>query len=251
MKLNPPDNMPPERIIVFGNPGTGKSTAALSLARVTGGNVFVIDTDYSASYARLLATEFNDLANQVNVQVVSSDDWVGIITAIRTAVDTATAGDWIILDSISPTWQALQTHYINIRHGNDFLDVFALAGKDATRQTTDADMNWQAINAEYNKLYRAILSTPAHVLLTAEQDAIGDRDDKKLQQLYGTYGVKPKGQKALGHTTHSVLWLKKNRSGEYVFTTVKDRGRDDVEDMSITDFGKDYLMKIGGWRPAK
>jgi hypothetical protein len=99
-------------------------------------------------------------------------------------------------------------------------------------------------------LYRTILGSPAHVLLTAEQDSIGDRDDKKLQQLYGTYGVKPKGQKALGHTTHTVLWLKKNRTGEYALTTVKDRGRDDQEDMVIADFGKDYLMKVAGWRPA-
>jgi hypothetical protein len=249
MKLNPPANMPPERIIVFGNPGCGKSTAALSLARVAGGNVFVIDTDYSASYHRLLATEFTDIADNVSVEVVSSDDWVGIISAVRNAVEVAGPGDWIVLDSISPTWQALQTHYINIRHGEDFLDVFALAGKDATRQTTDADMNWQAINAEYNKLYRLLLGSQANVLITAEQDSIGDRDDKKLQQLYGAYGVKPKGQKALGHTTHSVLWLKKARTGEYAFTTVKDRGREEVEDMVLTDFGKDYLMKIAMWRP--
>lgn len=250
MKLQSPLETP-ERILLYGQPGTGKSRAALSIASVIGDcKLFVVDTDYSASYGRLMATDFPDLTN-VEVAVVDGDDWHQIIGAVRSAVTNAGPGDWVVLDSISPSWQAIQTHYIIRRHGEEFLDVFALSGTDAKRQTTDADMNWQAINAEYNKLYKALFLAKANLLITAEADAIdAKRDDVKVRGLYESVGFKPRGQKALGHTTHTVLLTGKRRSGEFTMTTVKDRGRNDVDGELVNDFAKDYLMKVAGWKPV-
>ena len=42
---------------------------------------------------------------------------------------------------------------------------------------------------------------------------------------------------------------KKGRKGEYTLSTVKDRGRDDVEDAELNDFAKDYLQGVAGWKP--
>jgi hypothetical protein len=250
MKLHSPLETP-ERILLYGQPGTGKSRAALSVASVIGDSkMFVVDTDYSASYGRLMATDFPEAAN-VEVQVVDGDDWHQIIGAVRSAVSQAQAGDWVVLDSVSPSWQAIQTHYIIRRHGEEFLDVFALSGADAKRQTSDADMNWQAINAEYNKLYKALFLAGAHLLVTAEADAVdAKRDDVRVKGLYESVGFKPRGQKALGHTTHTVLLTGKRRSGEFTMTTVKDRGRPEVENEPVADFAKDYLMKVAGWKPV-
>jgi hypothetical protein len=241
----------PERILLYGQPGTGKSRAALSIASLIGDHrMHVVDTDYSASYGRLMATDFPNLGN-VDVTVVDGDNWHDIIGAVRSAVGAANAGDWVVLDSISPTWQAIQTHYIVRRHGEEFLDVFALSGQDAKRQTSDADMNWQAINAEYNKLYKTLFLSSAHLLLTAEADPVdAKRDDVKVRGLYESVGFKPRGQKTLGHTTHTVLLTGKRRTGEFTITTVKDRGRDEIENELVTDFAKTYLMKIAGWKPV-
>ena len=98
MILNSP--MPvPERILLYGQPGTGKSRAALSVARILGPDqtMHVVDTDYSASYERLLWTEFTDVAEQgnIDVTVVDSDDWVGTITAVKEKAEAAEKGDWL------------------------------------------------------------------------------------------------------------------------------------------------------------
>ena len=253
MILNSP--MPvPERILLYGQPGTGKSRAALSVARILGPDqtMHVVDTDYSASYERLLWTEFTDVAEQgnVDVTVVDSDDWVSTITAVKEKAEAAEKGDWLVLDSVSPSWGALQAHFITLRHGDNFLDAFNRRGEATGVQTTDADINWQAVNAEYARLYKALFLSPAHVLLTAEADPIDDkRADQKIKQLYGLYGFKPKGQKALGHSTHTVLFAGRQRTGEYHISTVKDRGRDDLEKEPLNDFAKDYLMKVARWRP--
>lgn len=251
MILESPINVP-ERMLLYGHGGSGKSTAALSVLRYTAGDMYVIDTDYSHSYERAIATEFSDIdESRLHVEAVDSDSWEEILPAVRKQAEAAQKGDWLVLDSITPTWGAVQSSYIRRRHGEDFLDAFALSGVDASRSREDADMNWTAINAEYNKLYKALMGSPANVIITAEQDAIGDKDDAKVKTVFGGVGFKPKGQKSLGHVTHTVLLLSKTRVGEYQFTTVKDRGVKDVEDKKIIDFGRDYLLGTAGWRVVK
>lgn len=248
MKLKSPIEVP-ERILLYGQPGTGKSRAALTVANAIGDHkMYVVDTDYSASYDRLMYTEFPGVEN-VEVRVVDSDEWPDIIEAVTWAAKSAGPGDWVVVDSMSPTWGALQRHFITLRHGDNFLDVFAMSGKDTTRQTVDADMNWQAINAEYNKLYKALFLSKGHLLLTAEADAVdAKKDDAKVRGLFEGIGFKPKGQKTLAHTTHTVLLVGKSRTG-YHLTTVKDRGRSEVSQADLNDFSRDYLMKVAKWRP--
>lgn len=246
----------PERILIYGQPGTGKSRAALTIARVMPADqtMYVVDTDYSASYDRLLWTEFVDVAERgnVDVRVVDSDDWRATLATVQELSAQAGKGDWLVLDSASPTWPALQGLFITLRHGDNFLDVFDRKGQAAATQTTDADINWQAVNAEYAKLYKALFLTKAHVLVTAEADVIDEKKaEQKIKQLYGTYGFKPKGQKNLGHSTHTVLFAGRKRAGEFHLSTVKDRGREELEQQEITDFARDYLLKVAKWRPVK
>lgn len=84
--------------------------------------------------------------------------------------------------------------------------------------------------------------------MTAEQAAIDKNDDKEVKAAFGAYGVKPKGQKRLGHVPMTVLWLTKSRVGAWAMTTIKDRGRTEVEDEPLTNFAKDYLMEVAGWK---
>lgn len=241
----------PERILLYGDAGTGKSTAALSIAKYIGDDhgMYVVDTDYSASWHRSLASPRHEgYADRVDVEVVGPEDWPAQLAAVRQAAEQADSGDWIVLDSATPTWQAVQTYYITRKHGEGFFDFFTT---NVDREKSDVDMNWQVINAEYAKLYGALFRSRAHLLLTAEADAVGARDDRRIKVLYERYGFKPKGQKTLAYTPHTVLHTSKTRGGEFRISTLKDREREEVEDMVVEDFGREYLMKIAGWRPQK
>jgi len=101
----------------------------------------------------------------------------------------------------------------------------------------------------YFRLYKHLLTDPSHLLLTAEGQAVGDTDGKAMKDTYQVHGIRPAGQKKLGFLTQTVLITKKGRKGEYTLTTVKDRGREDVEDIELDDFAKDYLQKVAGWKP--
>ena len=250
MKLSPPNNAP-ERILLYGDPGSGKSTAALSIVKYIDGVMRVVDTDYSASYHRSIGSgRYDDVADRIHVEVVGPDDWRGQLNAVRSAAEQCEPGDWLVLDSATPCWQALQTLYITMKHGDDFFDFFATGGRK-DNEKADADMNWQVINAEFNKMFQALFTTKGHLLLTAESDAIGDRDDRRIKGLYATFGFKPKGQKTLGYTPHTVLFLGRKRTGEFTATTVKDRERGELKESVVSDFGRDYLLRVAGWRPAR
>lgn len=245
----------PERILLYGAGGVGKTRAALSIANRIDGNMWVIDTDYSASYDRMLATEFSHLGN-VSANVVGPDDFMGVMDQVRALKGVVGPGDWVVLDSISPTWDAVQSWFVEQVHGQNieeyFLAVRARRADEGRRARTlgalDGWMDWPVINKVYFRLYAELMGLPANILLTAEQQAISDDDGRDIQSTFSSVGVKPRGQKKLTHVTHTILLMSKSRVGEYSFTTIKDRGRKEVEGQKVNDFALDYLMAIGGWK---
>ncbi len=65
LTIQPPAHLPPERILLLGKEGTAKTRAVLSIARrCPDAHFHVIDTDYSASYDRMLGTEFADVGER-------------------------------------------------------------------------------------------------------------------------------------------------------------------------------------------
>lgn len=258
-----------ERILTFGVQGTGKSHAILTVARMTPDSTFyVIDTDYSESYEVALETEFADLAN-VQVIKVGYDNWKDQLAAIETVRQQCDRDDWLIFDTVSCTWDAVQKWYMEeiFEQGADeyFMEVRkqkeaqkrkAEGGRDGGGKKESAKalgalegwMDWPVINAQYSPLYARLTSMPCHLYLTAEQAQTGGDDDREVKAMFGPYGVKPRGQKRLGHVPRTVLWMTKSRAGEYSVTTIKDRNRVEMEDLEYEDFAKDYLVKIGGWK---
>lgn len=252
--LNAPAEAPPERILVFGVEGTGKSNNVLAMARrIPTATFHVIDNDVSPSYRRALTGEYADLTN-VNVTETDPDDWEDVLDAIRRIAPTVNPGDWLVVDSMSPAWQAVQSWYTAKKFGrggvDDDVDAYftkakAKAGK---KDDDDGDYDWVFINAQYAKLTAALFKCAGNVYITAEQKNLGSREDKQNTATYGAFGVKPAGQKRLGHMTHTVLLATKNRRGEFLLDTVKDRSRVDVEGLVVADFAKDYLQGVAGWK---
>lgn len=257
--LRPPIR-PRELILTMGVGGTGKSTGILEVARLCPGDTFYALDSELQNYNRLLATEFTDVQNVEVVPVEEWSDWVDAIPKIAAKMER---DDWMVVDSSTPTWDAVQSWFVDKIHGVD-IDEWFIAKRqhnEAIKSSKDAkevkgfaalsgsDGDWQVINKTYFKhFYNALLKVPGHVYLTAEQAAIGKEDDKEVKAAFGAYGIKPKGQKRLGHVPMTVLWLTKSRVGDWAMTTIKDRGRVEVEDEPLKNFAVDYLMNIAGWK---
>lgn len=234
-----------ERILAVGPAGVGKSSAYLSIARkCPESTIYVLDSDYAIE--RMLENE-----NLSNVEHRLVTDWEGYVEGVKDFQKKMTADDWLVIDFISGAWDAVQSYFVDQIHGKD-LDAYFLEArkKKAKGNPLEGDTDWGVIN----KLYKAWLNillggTPGHIFATAQAKALGDRDDPSVKQMYGAVGVRPEGQKHLGHSFHSVLLFGKTRLGEYNFSTVKDRARREVERAPMAEFATSYLLPIAGWRP--
>ncbi len=250
-----PSIKPRERILTFGAAGTGKSHAALTIARKTAGTTFVIDNDLA--YERLIATDFTDIEDRV--EVFNLDEWDEYIPALREINTKAERDDWLVVDSMTPTWSQVQSAFVEKIHGKEIDDYFLQvrrtkqdAKKGSPLGALEGWMDWPVINSMYFKLYRTMLKFPGHVYCTAEMGMISSDDtDKDTRLMFGGWGVKPIGQKRLPHIYNTVLIMKKTRVGEWTMTTTKDRGREDMDEEEVGDFAMTYLRGVAGWKMGK
>lgn len=252
---------PREFILSFGMQGVGKSKSILDAARACPQDTFwCIDSELS-NYDRLLGTEYRDVKNVDVRPALEWDDWK---RGIKEIGESMKVDDWIVVDSTTPTWDAVQGWFSEQIHGEEPDEWFLqkrLQNQRANDSATKASEktrgfaalsgeqgDWQVINKQYFKnIYNRLLMAPGHKYLTAEQDTISKEDDREVRGTYGAYGIKPKGQKRLGYVPMTVLWLTKKRVGEWYMTTIKDRGRKELEELEWSDFAEDYLLGVAGW----
>jgi len=252
---------PREYILAFGMQGVGKSSKILDVARRCPTDTFwCIDSELQ-NFDRLMATEYRDLRN---VDVRPALEWEDWAKGVKDIAGRMAEDDWIVVDSSTPSWDAVQGWFIEKVHGADPDEWFLrrrVENEQANERASKAEDkvrgfaalsgsqgDWQVINKTYFRgFYNELLRCPGHRYLTAEQDTISREDDREVRGTFGPYGIKPKGQKRLGYVPMTVLWLTKKRVGEWYMTTIKDRGRKELEDQEVGDFAEDYLMAVAGW----
>lgn len=248
-----------ERILAFGAQGTGKSNAILTVAAKTPTAQFhVIDNDYSESYNRALDLEYQSCDNVI-VHRTDPDNWAELRDTVADVVPQVGVDDWLVVDSMTPTWAAVQSWFISEVHGQDedayFMEV--RKAKQAAKKDSkslgalEGWMDWPVINRAYKRLYSMLQGCKGHLYMTAEMRSISEDDDKEVRGRFGPYGVKPDGQKRLGYFPSTVLLFTKSRAGEYALTTVKDRNRVELEAEGFENFLKDYMVKVAGWKMTK
>ena len=234
----------------MGPAGTGKSWAAFDVAKQVQGHVWVLDNDFS--FERMAETAGIDTERFTHHDLFA-DDWQGHIDALEKIVEAADRDDLLIIDSITPLWQAAQDWYADEVFGKS-LDEFFLESRKAagTGQAFDGWKDWGVINKVYGRLYRLINRFPGHVIMTAEIDTMSDTEDKDSRSLYGSHRVKPRGQKSLGHRVNTILLTAKDRKGVFSMSTVKDRGREDdrMDHEEYTSFFNSYFIARAGWTKA-
>lgn len=252
-----PSIRPRERLLTFGVAGVGKSNAILNLARYCPESTFhVMDNDFS--YDRLLATDYSDLANVYPFVPDLDEPWTSLLDWAKERKGEVAPDDWVVYDSLTPTWDWVQAWYTEGVFKQDmaeyFLEVRKMktsgkeGGKDKNLGAFEGFMDWPVINKQYMKLYQTIVQMPCHVYGTAELANISEDKDAEIKSMYGSYGVRPKGQKSMGHKFSTVLLLTKSRAEEYRITTIKDRGRREVENLRVEEFAFDYFAEIAGWQ---
>jgi hypothetical protein len=247
-----------ERILVFGPAGSGKSQACYDVACTIPGRVFVVDNDYS--WERMIETDPSGGGDmQLQLDDIYHDDWKQLIAATEQAVKDGTKDDLLVVDSMSPTWQAVQDYFTDEVFGQEsdayFLQVRKQQGdKGSNLEAFDGWKDWSVINKLYGRLYRNLARFPGHVMLTAELDTLAGGDDKDMKGIFGPYRAKPRGQKRLAHTVNTIVMLGKERAGEFTMTVCKDRGREKdetIERETWANFANDFMVGVAGWTPAR
>jgi len=243
-----------ERILTIGPPGAGKTYQFLLLARRLkdkGVRCFVIDTD--DSYARMLSVGFSDLDN---VTLFPAFEWPDFRKAAQRVMQDAKEGDWVSLDMADIAWTSVQRYYIAEVFGGEMGEYFLEARKKIKRDAKslfagrDAALkgwlDWPVLTRLYeDSMLSLIYRSPAHLYATSKPQVVSDDDDSLTKDLYGPYGVKPAGQKALGHQFHTVILFTFNKDGWYM-TTIKDRERKRLEKVKLINFPIQY-GKVAGW----
>jgi len=243
-----------ERILLLGGAGTGKSYSAYSVAKRVAeadNKVFVIDNDFS--FERL--AEIDPVDGTFILRLLQPDEWAEMLEALESFIAAAGKDDLLIVDSMTPTWQAVQDWYCDQIFDKGIDEFFLDARKQMTGDRVegfDGWKDWSVINKSYGKLYRLINRFPGHVILTAEAEPITADTDPELKKIYGRR-VKHRGQKGLPHKVNTILQTSKTSAGKYELTTIKDRGREadySFKEDEFTDFFLTYFVGAAGWSPT-
>jgi AAA domain len=248
----------PERILTFGQAGTGKTTSWLDIAkwsaRTKSDSIFyVLDTDFSV--ARMLPSYPEVIPY---VQLYTGFDWSDYSDFQKVALQQARPQDWIVIDFVGSAWQAVQQHFVEEVFHQDIGDYFLKARKELSKDdkslsVLDGWVDWSVINPLYNQWIRPLLfKCRSHLYATAQSDQLSsDRkptEDPNLRSLLQPFGVKPKGQKELLYQFHTVLLMGYDpRTQQRLINTVKDRERSILQGHPIQSFTIDYLKSIASW----
>lgn len=239
-----------ERILLIGSPGTGKTTSWLRVARmhqVTGtpARFYVLDSDDTVD--RFLETEYKNLVGVVEHEIVRGwPEWESVLDRY---LGEMTSDDFLVVDMIGKAWWSVQDHFVSLVMGKD-LAQFYLEARMANKRGTPLDgwKDWSVINRIYKGWSDRLFSAPGHIIaVTGIEGVSSDGDDAATKLVFGPYGVKPQGQKHLGHEFHTVLWMRSARAGDWAITTIKDRGRSYWTGEQVRDFAVDYLRGTAGW----
>jgi hypothetical protein len=246
-----------ERTILFGGGGAGKTNAVLSIMRrVRSGKFWITDNDISAAYQRALETDFADILDEHFDLNEVEPGWEPFVESIqRTVREGDPKVDWLIADSVTPSWDDVQSWYAQTVMGMSFAEYVAKVRSDANNMTEfnkvmAADGRWQIINKEYfEKFYGALRKWKGHFILTAEAQALSRDAGEEERELYGHLGVRPKGQGRMHHVAHTTILLSKRGHGQYVASTAKDRNRMEMDKLDYgEDFAMGYLKGVAGWQ---
>lgn len=252
--INPITKRPtPERILLYGGPGAGKTRAFFETAlwhAKTGDDAHFHYVDLDGSFERMfVGGRYDQLeANTTAYHIYTWDEFDELSQRLEKD-KVLRPGDWLGVDMASQLWEMVQDWWVEGVYGEldtaDYMTTRRMAGEADPR--FDGWTDWGYINKAYRaRFVRLIQRTSAHVMSMAAETNIKDADKADIRDMFKTFGVKPAGQKALPHEHHTVLWMGKKRD-RWVMSTAKDREVEWMVGEETGCFWLRYLMGIVGW----
>lgn len=243
--------------------------------------IFILDTD-NTYMPMEEGLKYGDLMAEARKsgQLVLFDliDMTTAYEAAKQVLRDSGQGDLIVLDMADWAWDAVQDEYIERTFGKDPWDYYfemrrevkEVRAKTGGKKGHKAEFggqegtDWQFINKVYRQFEMKLTAqSAAHVCVVTGETKLDENrgasaDDLKKYKVAG--GMKPKGQKGLGHRTDTILRMTRRANGQRQLTMVGDRGREDtvweerdsrilnIDDMPRGGFARRYLRDIAGWR---
>ena len=231
-----------ERQLFFGPPGGGKSKAYLDLYDNIDTHMYIVDTDVATE--RMFTNR-----DQSRATITEATDYITAATALLKYNKIAKAGDWLVVDMITPTWGWCQDYWVTKKvKGAGDLAIWM--------PDKEIDYDWVAINRLYNNFLNLILSCQAHVLVIAEEDTLakeGSKWENQADKAFATTGRKPRGNKRVPHLFHEVVHCTKIEMAEpqWRMTMAKEREGRECDwvrkDMTGLTFWEEYLIEVADW----
>jgi len=276
-----------ERILTMGITGSGKSYQWLKMAESllpTGAIFRCIDTDNAIDF--MLEHQFSKLMpeNGGNVYVFNVYDWqdykIGLEWMMQGKVDPkqltpmqkkaygmpVKPDDWNIIDMIDNAWSTVQKYFVSEIFEESIGDYFLNARKEL-RSRGDVDkkgkpavsvmpetlsgwMDWPVVNKLYDDwILPIVYRSKCHLYATTKVQQLSgfDKKDPEIMSLFGGHGVRPSGQKNIGHQTHTIFLMIPGNNEWYV-STIKDRGgREYFKKDKLTSLFFQYLVGKAHW----
>lgn len=240
-----------ERLLLVGSWGSGKTTAYFKIAEwldKTGSpaQVFIIDPDYKA------ALDPNAMLPNVHIydELETWREYKNAAVKCREQAEKG-RGDWLVVDMCDRVWNAAQAGYVEMTFGVDVDDFYVAWRKEDTKGgnpfNADWGKDWQAINRLYDGFMYQVTRFPGNVLMTTSPEPMRDDEkDKDLIRLYGKWGIRPAGQKRLGHLAADCLLLTQTSKG-WSYSQMRGTGREEFKNEPLDDFVMSYLIGKAGW----
>lgn len=254
LKLKP-ENYTRERILAYGGPGSGKTYGAFKIAEKLEGDVYFIEIDPTLDEYEE-SGEFDEVFKRTQVYKVRS--FPDLVNAMDRIEGQTKPDDLIIVDDAGSPWTMARDYFVSVSKDQDSLadqlDSFNTSGTFGSIEYGD----WGDVKKLYRMFSNTILMEDAHLYLTAPMKELVEAGSitpsQTIQRAYGAIGAKPAGEKTLGHMVRTVLFLQGSNPKTWRMTKVKDRQRDkdwgNKQTRKLGDLGKEYLVRIAGWRPA-
>lgn len=249
-----------ERILAYGAGGSGKTNAWLEWLRaMPQSTAWVIDTDRAVE--RMVEdARFAALKDRIELcQIFDGEDFPRYKEFAKRAAATMGRDDLLVVDLADKPWSHAEEYFISRIFTEDMEEFYLQhrAGLEGSKKggkggALDGWKDWGVINRLYFGFANQLLKANGHVFLCCPEQKVTDEDDRDTQRLFGSVNYKPKGQKLIAHVPHTVLRFVGNQARKsWLMTTVKDRGRVELDAEPVRRFTSDYLVKVAGWERVK
>lgn len=251
-----------ERILGYGGPGAGKSNAWVDIAlweQRTGENhLYVVNSDPGRVDR---ARDAFELGNVTSVDCFGFEDMTENMKKYREA---GKRDDWLVVDMVDLLYDWCQDFFMEqalmpeqkSEAGSAAEFMLEYRKKSANNPITDSagwGLDWQIVKRLYRDAMSNIHKFPGHVYVAspAEQVRQPDKqgkggDPKDIMSVFGKWGVKPAGEKRLGHSFPTII-LYAAQGNEWIYNTVRDNNRELQRGKKLTGFASDYLVEVAGW----